>query len=161
MKKINFKAEPGKQEVVITRRFDTSREYLFDAFTDPRLIIQWWGPEALTTLIDKLDPVPGGLWRFIQSDSAGKIYAFHGVYHEVACPERLVYTFEFEGMPGHAALETVTFEAQNGQTLLTDKSVYQSVEDRDGMVASGMEKGSIESMQRLAELLVRLANVYA
>ena len=86
MKRTNFTAEAGKQEIVITRRFDSSRECLFDAFTDPRLVIQWWGPKALTTLIDKLDPVPGGQWRFVQSDSAGKIYAFHGVYHEVVCP---------------------------------------------------------------------------
>jgi uncharacterized protein YndB with AHSA1/START domain len=160
MKRTTFTAEAGKQEVVITRNFDATRESLFEAFTDPRLIIQWWGPENLTTLIDKLDPSPGGLWRFIQSDSAGTMYTFHGVYHEVACPERLVYTFEFEGAPGHALLEIITFEGQNGRTRLTDKSVFQSVEDRDGMLAAGMEAGSTESMDRLARLMGKLATIY-
>jgi uncharacterized protein YndB with AHSA1/START domain len=70
-------------------------------------------------------------------------------------PERLVYTFEFEGMPGHVLLETVTFEEQDGKTKLTDVSVFQSIEDRDGMISAGMEEGAVESMDRFAELLAK------
>jgi uncharacterized protein YndB with AHSA1/START domain len=99
---------------------------------------------------------PGGLWRFVQCDADGTEYAFHGVYHDVAAPERLVYTFEFEDMPGHVTLETMTLEGQGGKTKAIDKVVFQSVEDRDGMIASGIEEGVAETMDRLAELLAKI-----
>ncbi len=83
----------------------------------------------------------------------GNEYAFKGVYHDITPPERLVFTFEFEGMPGHVLLETMTFEEDYGKTTLTDRSVFQTVEDRDGMLESGMEEGAAETMDRLAELL--------
>jgi uncharacterized protein YndB with AHSA1/START domain len=146
-------AERGKQEVVITRVFDAPRALVFKAYTDRNLIPQWWGPERFTTLIDKMDVKPGGLWRFVQSDAAGNEYAFHGVYHEVLSPERIVDTFEFEGTPGHVSLETCTLEEIGGKTTMTGRSVFQTVEDRDGMLKSGMEEGVFESMDRLAGLL--------
>jgi uncharacterized protein YndB with AHSA1/START domain len=96
---------------------------------------------------------PGGQWRYISRDAGGDEYAFHGVYHEILSPERLVYTFEFEGMPGHVLLETITLEEHDGKTTLIDQSVFQSVADRDGMVQSGMESGASESLDRLDELL--------
>ncbi len=109
-----------------------------------------------STTIDKMEARPGGEWRFVQRDKAGNEFAFRGVYHEVKGPERTVQTFEFEGMPGHVALDTATFEEIEGKTRLTQQSVFQSVADRDGMVQSGMEKGATESMDRLAELLAEL-----
>lgn len=150
-----FIVEPGKQEIVITRSFDAPRELVFKAFTDPKLLAQWWGPRTYTTTVDKVEPWPGGLWRFVQRNGGGSEYAFHGVYHEVASPERLVYTFEFEGTPGHVALETVTLENHGGKTMLRDQLVFQSVEDRDGMVQSGMEEGNNASMDRLDTLLAK------
>lgn len=151
--KTNFVAEPGKQEVVVTRLFDVPRERLFKAMTDPKLIPQWWGPAYLTTVVEKMDVKPGGSWRYIQRDDKGNEFGFHGVYHQVAASEQLVYTFEFEGVPGHVAMETCTFEDVNGKTLLHDQVVFQSVEDRDGMVQSGMEQGNNEGMDRLAALV--------
>jgi uncharacterized protein YndB with AHSA1/START domain len=74
----------------------------------------------------------------------------------VASPERLVYTFEFEGTPGHVLLETETFAEYEGKTRLVNQSVFQSVADRDGMLQSGMEAGAIESRQRLVELLAKV-----
>lgn len=146
-------AEPGKQEVVITRVFDAPRKLVFKMCTDPNRIPQWWGPKRFTTAVDKMDVRLGGIWRFINRDPAGKEYAFHGVYHEILSPERLVYTFEFEGMPGHISLESVTFEELGGKTKLTDRVVFQTVEDRDGMLKSGMEEGASETLDRFAELL--------
>ncbi len=148
-------AEPGKQEIVITRVFDVPRKLVFKAYTDPNLIPQWWGPKSLTTIVDTMEVRPGGVWRFVQRDRGGKEYAFHGVYHEAVSPERLVCTFEFEGMPGHVMLETVTFEEQDGTTKLTAKPVFQTVEDRDTMLKSGIEKGAAESMERLAGQLAK------
>ena len=125
--------------------------------TDPELIPRWWGPKYLTTSVDRMEVRKGGVWRYVQTDGAGDRYAFNGVYHEVTPSERLVYTFEFEGMPGHILLETVTFEEHDGKTFLTDQSVFQSVADRDGMLSSGMEGGASESMERIEEILARLA----
>lgn len=155
MNKTNLIAEPGKQGIVVTHVFDAPRELVFKAFTDPNLISQWWGPRRYTTTVDRMDVRQGGVWRYVQQDAEGNEYAFHGVYHDIASPERLVFTFEFEGMPGHVLLETVTLEEQEGKTRLTDSSVFQSVEDRDGMLQSGMESGASESMDRLAELLAK------
>jgi uncharacterized protein YndB with AHSA1/START domain len=152
-------AEPGKQEMVITREFDAPRELVFQAFTDPQLIPQWWGPRHLSTEVDKMDVRPGGQWRFLNRDAEGKAYAFHGVYHEIRAPERMIDTFEFEALPetGHVSLETLTLEAlPGGRTRLTAQSVFQSVADRDGMLQSGMEEGLTDSHERLAQLLETL-----
>ncbi len=155
MTKTNFIAEPGKQEIVVTRVFDAPRVSVFRACTDPKLISQWWGPRRLTNSIDRMDVRPGGIWRVVQRDADGNEYAFHGVYHAVDTLVRLVRTFEFEGTPGHVLLETVTFEDLGSKTKLIDQSVFQSVEDRDAMFGAGMEEGSAESMERLAEILAK------
>lgn len=156
MTKIIFTAEPGKPEVVVHSTFDAPLDVVFKALSDPNLIPQWWGPRMYSTTVDKMDVKPGGLWRFVQRDSAGNLEAFHGVYHDVSRPGRIVLTFEYEGMPGKVLLETMTLEEKDGTTHLVDQSVFQSLADRDGMVASGMESGSTESMRRLAELLEKL-----
>lgn len=150
-------AEPGTQQIVITREFAAPRALLFRAYTDPELIVQWLGPRALTTTVDHHDARDGGAWRFIHRDADGNEYAFHGVYHGTPSPDGIVRTFEFEGMPGHVSLETATFEERGGKTLVRLNSIFQSVEDRDGMVQSGMEQGVNEGMERLDELLARLA----
>ncbi|HNQ34386.1 MAG TPA: SRPBCC domain-containing protein, partial [Methanoculleus sp.] len=77
---------------------------------------------------------------------------------DVTPPERLVYTFEFEGEPGRVALDTVVLEDLGGRTKVTDRTVFQSAEDRDGMLLSGMREGAVESMDRFAELLNDLQN---
>ena len=152
-------AEPGKQEIIVTREFDASRELVFKAYTDPTLIPQWWGPRYLSTEVDKMDVRPGGQWRFINRDAQGNEYAFHGVYHEVLAPERVIDTFEFEGLPetGHVTLETMKLEAlPGGRTKLTTQSVFQSVADRDDMLQTDMEEGVNETHDRLAELLKKM-----
>jgi len=152
-------AEPGKQEILITREFEAPRELVFKACTDPELIPQWWGPRNLSTEVDKMDVRPGGQWRFLNRDAQGNAYGFHGVYHEILAPERIIDTFEFEGLPetGHVTLETMKLEAlPGGRTRLTVQSVFQSVADRDGMLQSGMEEGLNETYDRLEELLKKM-----
>jgi uncharacterized protein YndB with AHSA1/START domain len=148
-------AEPGKQDILITREFDAPRELVFKTYTDPKLISQWWGPREVTTIVDKLEAKKGGMWRFVHQAQDGE-YAFNGVFHDVVSPERIVQTFEFEPMPGHVLLETITFEDQGDKTRLISQSVFQSVEDRDGMLQSGMESGAAESNDRLDELLEKM-----
>jgi uncharacterized protein YndB with AHSA1/START domain len=147
--------EPGMQGITITRVFDAPRELVFKAFTDPKLVEQWFGPRQYTTKVDKLDARPGGLWRFVQRDENGNEFAFHGVHHDVIAPESVVATFEFEGAPGHVAMQTVNLEPIGNKTRMVENVVFQSVTDRDAMVASGMQKGSDDSMDRLAELLAK------
>ena len=156
MNKLDLIAEPGMHSIVITRDFNARRDLVFKAFTDPALIPQWWGPKIYTTIVDKMDVRMGGLWRYIQRDADGNEFGFRGVYHQITSPERLVYTFEYEGMPGHILLETILLEEHNGKTRVIDTSVFQSVEDRDGMISSGMEGGANESWERLDELLKTL-----
>jgi uncharacterized protein YndB with AHSA1/START domain len=153
MKEVNLVAEPGKQMVEITHIFDAPRDLVWKVYTDPKLMPKWWGPKILKTTIDKMDMRTGGSWRVIQQDPEGNETAFHGVYHEVLAPERIIDTMEWEGMPGHVLFETVIFEELDGKTKVTNKSVFQSVEDRDGMLNTGMEIGVKESNERFAELL--------
>jgi uncharacterized protein YndB with AHSA1/START domain len=153
MSKTDYVIEPGSQEIVITRVFDAPRELVFKAFTDPNLFARWWGPREYSNRIEKFEARRGGEWRVVQSDAGGNEFAFRGVHHDVVAPERTVTTFEFEGMPGHVLLQTATFEPLGDRTKLVQQAVFQSVADRDGMVASGMKRGSDDSMDRLAELL--------
>ena len=156
MAKAEYVIEPGKQEIIITRVFDAPRELVFKAFTDPELFARWWGPRRYKIEVDKFDSRPGGEWRVVHVGEDGSRYGFRGVNHDVVAPERICATFEYEGVPGHVALQTATFEPLGNKTRLVAQNVFQSVADRDGMVASGMQEGSDESYDRLAELLAKL-----
>ena len=151
-------AEPGKQELFIKREFDAPRDLVFRAYTDPDILVQWLGPKNLKMRIEKNAAKAGEAWRFIHSDASGNEFGFHGVCHELNAPERIIRTFEFEGLPetGHVSLETATFdELPGGRTRVTSQSVFKSVEDRDGMIASGMEQGVNEGYERLDEVLAK------
>src|SRR5579875_250007 len=143
----------GDREIVLERVFEAPRELVFRVVNDPALLPQWWGPSRLTTTVVTWDARPGGAWRVVQRDAGGAEYGFHGVFHEITPPQRVVRTFEFEGMPGHVVLETATFEDLGGRTRLRTTSRFESVEDRDGMLRSDAESGARESMDRLAALL--------
>jgi uncharacterized protein YndB with AHSA1/START domain len=153
--KTTITAEPGKQELFITREFDAPRDMVFKAMTDPKLITRWLGPRDITITIDYYNTTSNGAYRYTGSDCNGNSFGFHGIFHEITAPERCIQTFEFEGLPekGHVSLETARYEAlPNNRTRLTIQSVFQSVADRDGMVQSGMERGVVDSHERLDEL---------
>lgn len=156
MAKTEITAEPGIPQIVMTREFDAPRDLLFRAYTDPELLVRWLGPRDLAMRVDTYEVRDGGRWRYVQIDADGNEYGFHGVFHGTPSPDGIVQTFEFEGVPGHVALDTATFVERGGRTLVRRVSSFQSVEDRDGMVASGMERGVHDSDERLTELLARL-----
>ncbi len=160
MTKKKFTLKREEREVVNERIFDAPCELVWKVYTDPELVPKWWGPKYLTTTVDKMDVRVGGVWRFVQRDQDGKEYAFNGDYREIVPHERLVYTFEFEGMPGHVLIETITFEELDGKTKMTDTAHYQTIEDLDGMLESGMEEGATETMDRLAELVEKSQEKY-
>lgn len=136
------------------RWFDAPVELVWRAYTEPDLVARWQGPDRLVTTIGEWDLRPGGAWSHSQRDPAtGDEYGFRGVVHDVVPRETVTQTFEFLGMPGHVSLETLWLEEVDGRTRMRLRSVFQSVEDRDGMVASGMEGGMTEGYERLDELL--------
>jgi uncharacterized protein YndB with AHSA1/START domain len=156
--KTTVTAEPGKQEVFITREFDAPRELVFKAHTDPDLYAQWLGPRGYEMVLETFEPHSGGRYRYIHKDPQGNEYGFHGVFHEIS-EELMIQTFEFEGLPerGHVTLDTMRLEKLPGdRTRITVQSVFQSVEDRDGMIQSGMERGVREGYERLDERLADL-----
>jgi uncharacterized protein YndB with AHSA1/START domain len=146
---------PSDREIVSERVFDAPRDRVFAAYTDPELIPQWWGPRGTTTIVDQMDVRAGGAWRFVNRDSDGGETGFRGTYREVTPPKRIVQTFEWEGMPGHVIVDTATFDDLGGSTKVTVVSLFHTPEERDGMLASGMERGLTETHDRLAELLAK------
>jgi len=148
---------PNEREIRIERIFEAPRDRVFAVFTDPELIPEWYGPRSTTVFVEKMDVRSGGDWRFLMRTSDGSESAFRGTYREVTPPERIVQTFEWEGMPGHVAVETATFEDLGERTKVTTTSLFHTTEERDGMLGSGMEGGMNETYQRLDELLERLA----
>jgi len=152
-------AEPGAPRIVITREFAAPRDLRFRAHTDPELLVQWLGPRTLTMTVARLDARDGGRWHYTHRDADGNEYGFRGVFHGTPSPDGIVRTFEFEGAPGHVSLETMTFSEHAGKTVVRAIAVFQSVEDRDAAIQSGMEQGFNDSMERLDELVAKLTPV--
>ncbi|MEO8234604.1 MAG: SRPBCC family protein [Flavobacterium sp.] len=157
--KTTITAEPNKQELFIVREFEAPREILYKAYTEANLIMKWLGPDSLKMAIDKYENKSHGAYRFIHSDENGNEYKFNGVIHEVCPPERLIRTFEFEGLPmkGEVSLEFANFEElPNNRSKLTIQAIYKSVASRDGHLNSGMEHGVTDSYNSLDKILAEI-----
>jgi uncharacterized protein YndB with AHSA1/START domain len=153
-------AEPGQPFVDVVREFDAPRELVYQAHVDPALIVEWLGPARFAMTLDRWDPRDGGSWRYTHRDDDGNEYGFHVVFHGSQTIDGMTQTFEFEGAPGHVSLGTVTFEdIGDGRSRALVHSVYQSVQDRDAVVESGMGEGMSEGYRRLDELLGKLVPV--
>ncbi|MFL5826230.1 MAG: SRPBCC family protein [Thermoleophilaceae bacterium] len=149
---------PSDREIRVERIFDAPRDQVFAVYTDPELIPEWWGPRGMTTIVDEMDVRAGGRWRFVMREPDGSESGFHGTYREVTPPERIVQTFEWEGMPGHVSVDSATFEDLGDRTKVTTVSIFHTTEERDGFLASGMEGGLNQTYARLDELLARLGS---
>lgn len=137
------------REIVTTRVFDARRELVYEAWTDPRHLAQWWGPNGFTSTIQEMDVRPGGIWRMIMHGPDGVDYPNESVFREVVKPERLVYS--------HLAPRfevTVTFEEQGGKTLLTMRMVFETATERERVVkVFGAIEGAKQTLGRLAEFV--------
>jgi uncharacterized protein YndB with AHSA1/START domain len=154
MSQATFTIKRDELKVVIERTFDAPIELVFKTLIDPHAIPKWWGKRSQTTTVDKMDVRHGGVWRYVTRDQEGNEYGFHGVYREIDPPQRISQTFNFEGIPGeHELVETLTLEDLGGKTKVTNTTLYPNIEDLDGMVASGMESGALETWDRLSEVL--------
>ncbi len=153
MNTTKFIAQPGSQEMHISHIFDAPIDLVFKTWIDPATIPQWWGPACLATTVEYMEAKTGGSYRIVQRAPDGKVHRFHGVYHSIEAPHRIVSTFEYEGAPGHVSLDTLTFEAQGTQTKYIGRTVFQSVSDRDAMLQAECESGVRETMERMDKLL--------
>jgi uncharacterized protein YndB with AHSA1/START domain len=143
---------PSDREILITRIFDAPRERVWQAFTDPKMLAQWWG-RGHKLDIERFEPERGGHWRFVEHHDGGS-EGFQGRFREVTPPERIVQTFEWDGMPGYVSVDTVTFEElDGGRTRVVNTALFHTTEERDGMLNSGMEGGLSESYAALDRLL--------
>jgi len=146
---------PTDRSIRIERVFDAPRDRVWRAFTDPDLVAQWWG-RGNKLVIERLEVERGGHWRFVEHSPDG-IHGFEGRYREVTPPSRLVQTFEWDGMPGYVIIETIEFEeVGSGRTKVVNTSLFYATEERDGMLASGMEEGLNQSYAALDRLLATL-----
>ena len=146
----------GDRQIRVERIFNAPRERVWRAMTDPELVALWWG-RGNKLVVERMEVEPGGHWRFVEHSPDG-IHGFEGRFSEVTPPERVVQTFEWDGMPGHVALETATLEdLGDGRTRFVNTSLFMTAEDRDGMLQSGMEGGLNESYAALDRLLANWA----
>lgn len=152
-------AEPGLPFIDIEREFDAPREMLFRAHVDPALLAQWLGPAKYEMRVDRWEVRDGGSWRYVSVGDDGTEHGFRGVFHGEPSVEGILQTWEYEGYPGHVSLESLTFDEHGGRTTIRVHATYQSVADRDGLIASGMEGGMNEGYARLDALLARLVPV--
>lgn len=147
---------PSDREIRIERIFNAPRERVWQALTEPTLVAQWWG-RGNELVVERMELQRGGHWRFVEHGPEG-VHGFEGLYREVKAPERVVQTFEWDGMPGHVAVDTMTLEdLGDGRTRIVTVSIFHTQEERDGMLQSGMETGLSQSYAALDEVLARLA----
>jgi uncharacterized protein YndB with AHSA1/START domain len=146
---------PTDREIRIERVFNATRERVWQAFTDPMMITQWWG-RGNELVIERLEVERGGHWRLVEHGPDG-VHGFEGRIREVAPPERLVQTFEWDGMPGYVVVNTATFEdLGDGRTKVITTCLFHTTEERDGMLHSGMEEGLNQSYVALDRVLASL-----
>ena len=146
---------PTDRTIRVEREFDAPRDRVWSAYTDPKLIAKWWG-RGHKVVIERMEVERGGHWRFVEHTPEGETHGFEGRYREVTPKDRIVQTFEWDGMPGYTILETVEFsDIGAGRTRLVLTSLFFTPEERDGMLGSGMEGGMAESFAALDRLLAK------
>ena len=138
------------RELCITRIIDAPRALLFRLWTDPQHVARWWGPQGFTTIHCDMDIRVGGAFRFGMRSPHGSEHWKVGVYREIVEPERIVFTFSWEGpdgTPGHELQTTVTFADHGTKTKLRlHQAVFETMERCDDHRA-----GWTSCLERFAE----------
>ncbi len=147
---------PTDCEIQLTRQFRAPRKLVFEVMSNSEHLARWWGPRSMKLVVCEVDFRVGGNYRYVLRGPDGNDYGFRGEYQEIVTLERVVSTFEFEGLPGHGSVETMSLVERDGITTLNVRCLYQSQQDRDGHLNSGMESGARESHDRLEELLASM-----
>lgn len=152
-------ASAADRDIIITRVFDAPRELVWDAWTDPKQVVQWWGPRGFTTTIHEMDVRPGGVWRQTMRGPDGTDYPNESVFIEVVKPERIVYSMSGgrKGDPAHQFEAAWTFEEQGEKTKLTLRMVFASAMLREHIAETyGVVEGGNQTLDRLGEFLAKI-----
>jgi uncharacterized protein YndB with AHSA1/START domain len=146
---------PTERTIHIEREFNAPREKVWRVMTEPQLLAQWWG-RGNKLVVEKYELKKGGHWRFVEH-AGGQVHGFEGRFREVTPIDRMVMTFEWDGMPGYPIVETIELQdLGNGRTKIVNTSLFYEKEERDGFMASGMEGGMNESYAALDRVLETL-----
>jgi uncharacterized protein YndB with AHSA1/START domain len=150
---------PSDTEIQLVREFDVPAALVFEASTKPEYVKQWWGPHGTSLAVCEIDLRVGGEWRYVIRNADGSEDPFRGVYREIDPPTRVSYTWIYDVPPFNEfeAIETVVLEERDGRTIATTTVLHHNKEARDGHVQSGMERGASETLDRLEELLRKMA----
>lgn len=147
---------PTDRTIHVERIFNASRDRVWRAYTDPKLLAQWWG-RGNKLVIERLELERGGHYRFVEHSADHGNHGFEGRYREVTPQERISMTFEWDGMPGYPVVTTAVFEdLGDGRTKVVSTMMFYTPEERDGMLHSGMQGGMNESYAALDALLARM-----
>jgi uncharacterized protein YndB with AHSA1/START domain len=149
---------PSDREIRLTRIFDAPRALVFEAITKPEHIKRWWGilDAGYSVPVCEVDLRPGGKWRYVSRTPKGEV-EFYGVYKEITAPEKLVFTEIYAPFPDAGSLVTTVLAEEDGRTRMTLTAQYPSVDVRDTVLKSGMERGAAISYDRLEEVAIELA----
>ncbi len=153
---MNAPAPREMREVVITRVLDAPRELVFKAWTDPKMVQQWWGPTGFTNPVCEVDGRLGGHIRIHMRAPTGETHPMKGVFTEFAPPEKIVFTNIALGPNGEPILDgmtTVTFEAQGDKTKVTMSSRATAVVPEAVKHLQGMEMGWSLTLDRLTNFV--------
>lgn len=147
---------PSDNEILIERQFDAPAELVFEVWTTPEHVRNWWGWETDPMTVCEIDLRVGGKWRFVAVNEDYGEVDFYGEYLEIDRPQRLVSTEVFAPYPDSPAVNTLTLQEDDGVTTMTILVEYPSKEARDATIASGMESGLQHSLDRADKVLSAL-----
>ena len=148
---------PTDTQILVTRQFDAPRHLVYKVFTTPELIKRWWSGGFGEVTVAEVDLRVGGRWRHVLVEGDTEV-GFHGEYREIVRNERIVCTEVYEGVPGGSepAVCTYTFAEEGDRTRFTLLVQMANTEDRDALIASGMEAGMQKGYDLLEEVAISL-----
>jgi uncharacterized protein YndB with AHSA1/START domain len=154
----NAAASTADREIIITRTFDAPRELVWEAWTNPEHVAQWWGPDGFTTTIEKMDVRVGGVWKHVMHGPDGTDYPNKSRFTAVIKPERIEFSHggSRKGDPAAQFDATWTFEALGAQTRVTIYMLFPTPADRDRVVnVYGAIEGGKQTLARLEDYLTK------
>jgi uncharacterized protein YndB with AHSA1/START domain len=146
------------RSIIGVREFDAPRDLIFAAFTDPKHLAQWWGPNGFTTTTHSFDFRPGGVWRFVMHGPDGRDYQNRIIFEEIAPPTRIVYRHGGdEDVEPVRFTTTVTFQDLGSKTRITMRLDFSSAAERDRVNREyGADQGLAQTLTRLEQHVVKM-----
>jgi uncharacterized protein YndB with AHSA1/START domain len=141
--------------IVVTRTFDAPRDLVFEAWTKPEHVAQWWDPSGAPLAACEIDLRPHGRFRWVNQSGGGVEHQFSGIYREISAPTRIVFTTHMPGLQAEA-VGTLVFTEHDGKTILTMTIMCDSMADRDALVKMRVDAGTTRTLTNLAQYLTTI-----